>query len=268
MRKPVISCLIAGALLGLAFSYFSGSDASPARGSDPFSHYPELTTTVEYEIEVLLPGTPFETPLHIIRGREEGPAVLVLGGVHGNEISGYLAADEMRYWTVDRGILLVIPRANPPAIEAGARTAFGNRDLNRSLPGDIVGTYTERMAFAIFSVMDRFRPQWVLDLHEAPNFQSLAPGSLGQTLIFAGSPRAEKTVELIIEEFNRDIQVKHHQLLLLKPVIPGSTVREAHDRLGLDGVVVEICSRLDLPTRIRHQSDIVTLFLRETGLLY
>ncbi|MEI6876776.1 MAG: succinylglutamate desuccinylase/aspartoacylase family protein, partial [Spirochaetota bacterium] len=61
-----------------------------------------------------------------------GPLVLVVAGLHGDEKSGMVAANVLvgRYGAVERGrakgllegCLVVVPAANPAAIEAGSRT--------------------------------------------------------------------------------------------------------------------------------------------------
>src|SRR5437867_9239804 len=44
------------------------------------------------EKRLLMAGTPYETPLYIRGSGNPGKTVLVLGGVHGNEPAGWLAA--------------------------------------------------------------------------------------------------------------------------------------------------------------------------------
>jgi predicted deacylase len=52
--------------------------------------------------QVLGAGTRFETSWFDHRGPEEGPTVLILGGMHGNEPAGPAAADAISNWTVKR----------------------------------------------------------------------------------------------------------------------------------------------------------------------
>ena len=75
-------------------------------------------------------GSEWETLLVAQHSSEPGPNVLVLGGVHGNEPGGWLAAEEIAEWMPARGSLIVIPRAN----------AVATRLLERTLPelGDMV----------------------------------------------------------------------------------------------------------------------------------
>lgn len=116
----------------------------------------------------LMAGTPYETPLYIFASGRPGRIVLALGGVHGNEPGGWLAAD----WLVahlrpDNGALLVIPRANKVAISLGERTTNALGDLNRSYPGFEDGLPMERMAAEIVSVIREFHVDLVHDMHES-----------------------------------------------------------------------------------------------------
>ena len=63
---------------------------------------------VQLEEQVLGAGTRFETTWFDRRGLEEGPTILILGGMHGNEPAGPAAADAISSWSVKRGRLVVV----------------------------------------------------------------------------------------------------------------------------------------------------------------
>ncbi|WP_254663019.1 hypothetical protein [Haladaptatus sp. W1] len=46
-------------------------------------------------------GTEQETTIYEIRSESPGPTAFVEGGIHGNEESGYWAADAIRKWDID-----------------------------------------------------------------------------------------------------------------------------------------------------------------------
>jgi hypothetical protein len=83
----------------------------------------------------LLPGTEWETPLIATHSGNAGPSVMFLGGVHGNEPGGWLAADVVATWAPAVGSILVVPRANIVADRAFVRTTPELGDLNRLYPG-------------------------------------------------------------------------------------------------------------------------------------
>ena len=85
----------------------------------------------------------------IITGALDGPGLLVIGGVHGDEFES-MAAIRRLIAAVDplqlRGRLICIPVVNEPAYWRGQRTAEDELDLARTCPGRPDGSITERVA--------------------------------------------------------------------------------------------------------------------------
>jgi hypothetical protein len=64
-----------------------------------------------------LAGTPGDTKVYVLDGKEPGATVFVAGGTHGNEIAGIVAAVVLvEHARVDKGRLIVVPHANNSAI--------------------------------------------------------------------------------------------------------------------------------------------------------
>lgn len=112
-KKNLAATLI---LLGIVacICAYAGQIFYSLRGHDIIKPSPNLT-----EIRMLseylpsLSGTRGDTEIYVFEGKEEGGSLLVLGGTHGNEIAGYMAAIVMAEQAqVDKGTLYVIPRAN------------------------------------------------------------------------------------------------------------------------------------------------------------
>ncbi len=160
-------------------------------------------------------GTNGDTDVYVLASGTPGGVALVLGGTHGNEPAGYLAAILLVEHAVpSAGTLLVIPHANrsaithtdyqeasprrlefkgasgPRAFRYGSRatnpvdqwpdpdiymhassgqqlSGAETRNLNRAYPGRPDGTLTERIAFAITTLIRREHVDLVVDLHEA-----------------------------------------------------------------------------------------------------
>jgi len=78
-----------------------------------------------------------------------GPTVLVIGGVHGDEPEGQVAAlnlsRELEPAQVN-GRVLVLPCASPEASRAYTRLWPSGANLNRSFPGSATGTADEQLA--------------------------------------------------------------------------------------------------------------------------
>ena len=92
--------------------------------------------------------------------------VLIIGGVHGDEIGGVMIARELKGWLQGKGIdgVDVIPEVNLQAIENRERAhPTDGKDLNRSFPGDPDGTVSDRLAYDIFQKAKNY--DCVIDLH-------------------------------------------------------------------------------------------------------
>ncbi len=64
-----------------------------------------------------LAGTPGDTPVFVLEGKEPGGTLVVVAGTHGNEIAGVFAATALvETARVSRGRLVVVPRANSSAV--------------------------------------------------------------------------------------------------------------------------------------------------------
>ncbi len=121
-----------------------------------------------------------------IEGDDPQPIVLLLGGVHGDEAGGYLAADAFVDSRVRRGTLIIIPRANFRAIRQGKR--FVHRDLNRlfhmvELPSINLWVREDgepRLMEVIKQLMGR--SDFLITMHDGRGFNNQDRRRWGQTL--------------------------------------------------------------------------------------
>ncbi len=157
----------------------------------------------------LMPDTQWETPGVAIHSGKPGPRVLVLGGVHGNEPGGWLAAEQIANWEPLTGSLVVVPRANRPSTYAFVRTVDGFGDLNRSYPGNPNSPLPmSRMAAEIVQMANYYLPHWLFDLHESWMFYNERGSSggtayIGQTIASGGTadtlPLIKKSMDIVNE---------------------------------------------------------------------
>lgn len=161
----------------------------------------------------MLPGTPWETPLYLNHSGRQGATVLVLGGVHGNEPGGWLAAEEVAGWMPTFGSLLVIPRANLLATRMMERTTPELGDLNRLYPGSPdAAAPMGRMAFAILEVAREFGASVLLDMHESWAFYAERAQNgtafLGQTIGAGRGPEGDTLARHLADRANAEIGVR------------------------------------------------------------
>jgi len=265
-RSYVIMYFLAAAILLLTLTGDGSNALRRIRGlhSERVTVSEPEITTVRTE-KVLMEGSPWETIFYKIASPVEGPTVMVIGGIHGDEPAGYMAADEIANWVIDRGTLLVLPRANVPAIEAGTRNAPGEPDLNRVFPGGFDDGPAEEMAAVIMELIIEYEPTWVLDLHEAEYCERLIPGALGQTVLYPRKADSLDIVEELLAAVNRSIYNEKNHFLLLRGVARGSAAKGTL-MAGADGIIIETCEQMHIDERIQYQCQVVSAMLYTLGI--
>lgn len=95
-------------------------------------------------------------PIVSIRGSSEGPTAVVIGGVHGDEPEGQIAALRLARETQPddvTGRLIVVPCASPDASRAYTRLWPNGVNFNRSFPGDPDGPADQQLAHFFSTVL-------------------------------------------------------------------------------------------------------------------
>ena len=137
------------------------------------------TQAAERTTSTLLPGTRYETEVVTIDAPEDGPTAVVVGGMHGDEPSGYRAATQVASWDFQTGTVVAVPKANMPAIRRGTRKN-DNGDFNRKFPA---GAETEtKLARALWGVVVDADPDVVLDLHSSKGIYRTHESFVGQAI--------------------------------------------------------------------------------------
>jgi len=113
-------------------------------------------------------GGDWRLPLLAVRGRQDGPTLAVLAGVHGDEYEGIEAIPHV-FAAVDpaalTGTLLMVPVCNLPAYGAAQRSSpIDGLNLARVFPGRGDGTLTEHIAHALTQGVIR-HADFLIDLH-------------------------------------------------------------------------------------------------------
>ncbi len=101
---------------------------------------------------------PVELKQTTISGAHDGPHLLILGGMHGDEFEPMAAIRrlirELNPAQLN-GHVTLVPVVNEAAFLLGQRTAQDGLDLARTCPGRLDGSITERTAYAVSSVRYR-----------------------------------------------------------------------------------------------------------------
>lgn len=95
---------------------------------------------------------PIDIIVEVLHGKRSGPCLLVVAGIHGDEINGteiirrLLTSNSLKRL---KGTIMAVPVANFPAFVARMRYLPDRRDLNRLFPGSEKGSLGARLAHAI-----------------------------------------------------------------------------------------------------------------------
>jgi len=126
-----------------------------------------------------LPKKPFE--YYEKKSKQKGGRVLIIGGIHGNEIGAYKAADILVDIPLKKGEMLIIPRSNFTSILANVRGYNG--DMNRKFINlskkDPDFYYVELLKEAILN----YKPDVVISLHDGYGFAIKNKNAWGQSIV-------------------------------------------------------------------------------------
>jgi len=92
---------------------------------------------------VFFEGEDNELHVYRINGTTPGKTLLIIGGIQGDEPGGFLAADFYADFLLEKGNLIVVPRANFPSILRKERQI--NQDMNRKFLDDNISNYEARV---------------------------------------------------------------------------------------------------------------------------
>jgi len=113
---------------------------------------PGQSINIEIAIARLPTHTLIDLPVFIDRAKEDGPTVLISGGVHGDEVNGIVAVKRMleeELFKPLKGTLIYIPLVNVYGFLSNSRTFPDGRDLNRSFPGNNKGSLASQIAHIV-----------------------------------------------------------------------------------------------------------------------
>lgn len=132
---------------------------------------------IELNVARLPSNMMINIPIHVYRGKEDGPVLLLMAGMHGDEVNGI---EIIRRMVVDKtifpekGTLIVIPILNVFGFLNYSREVPDGKDVNRSFPGSTRGSLASRIAYLfmkeIFPLID-----YGIDFHTGGGSRSNYP---------------------------------------------------------------------------------------------
>lgn len=269
MRKPFLFLLVSLLFISsgckkqnLNSQNITSADTITAEKSDvTASHY--LGSSDEYK-----------TPYYIFQGEIDTPKIIIDGGIHGDEIAGYMACDTLiRYLKVTKGTVIVIPRLNRPACLAVKRGL--KNDFNRSFPGAPNSSdYEFRLAYEFMHFIDSIRPVAVINHHEARNkydameYKKNPDKAFGQVLITCLAPSEDmlkdalKTLNGLIANPGYVFNIQYY------PIQPNHSLDNIVSKLHVKSYTVETYRGFRLPDRIKMHIQSDESFFKTVGIEY
>jgi uncharacterized protein len=210
----------------------------------------------------------YQTPYYVFDSGAPGPKVLLQAGIHGDEVAGVYALEQiLPKIEVTSGKLIIFPRMNPPALLSNRR--YFNLDLNRLFPGSLLSNpYEYSLAREIYDLVQKEKIEYVISLHESKNFHNPArPKTFGQTIIYGIEP-PPRLLWQWLQSLNKNLDYDEKFCHYYCPQEDGSTdilVKRLHLK---GGFAVETWRSFDLWHRIEMQKLAVLTFLQQVGLKY
>jgi hypothetical protein len=230
-------------------------------------------------------ATPLEFSLHRVDGEIQGPTVLVIGGIQGDEPGGFNAASLLAtHYKLRRGTLWVVPNLNFESIVHRSRGVHG--DMNRKFPA--VPSWDPDFARVerIKSIITDPQVRYVLNLHDGSGFFRLHhqdgmrnPGRWGQSIIIDQesmdrAPHAAlgglaRTISTRVNAMLMDEEHRYH--------VKNTRTREGNEEMaktltyyainaGRPAVGLEASKSLPTHLRVYYHLQLIEAYLEELGL--
>ena len=202
-----------------------------------------------------------EIPATLICGTEDGPTVLVTGGIHNAEYVGIQAAVELREELQPEGLkgnVILFPLVNRSGFEHRTMSMVyeDGKNINREFPGDPEGSLTEKLcstfAERVFPMVNYY-----IDLHCGDGYEELIPHvyTLG-----AASPEVNWASDVMARAVNVEFRYASRNA-------SGGAYNHAGS-MGIPGILLERgCCSLWSREEVDADKEDVRNVLRRLGLL-
>ncbi|HPG39269.1 MAG TPA: M14/M99 family metallopeptidase [bacterium] len=231
--------------------------------------------------------TPYELNVYKIIGRIPNKTMLVIGGIQGDEPTGYLAADHYVDLDLEKGTLIMVPRANFNTIIQNSRALNG--DMNRKFTARKQEQGFEEKIVEVLKGLIA-ESDVLLNLHEGSGFYREVwisdqenPMRYGQSIIadiaVYHSEDSSRTLNLeeiareVITNVNKKIADEKYSFHFNNHNTFSQRTRHAEQRtsatfyalsnFGIPAFGIESSKDItDLETKVRHQIWIINEFMR------
>ena len=235
---PAVKTPLTATIVGVALA------AGPIRAQEPKAQTGRPARVTHHP---LAEGTRFATRYTVIQSAVAGPTVMVVGGIHGDEPAGSFAALQIAGWSIEKGKLVVIQRANELALRAKTRRTPDlpktESDLNRQFPRVAGGEPVGVLAAALWGLIQTTAPDYLLVLQEGYDFTQTNPKSAGSSIILGAKSSGRRAALAMLGAVNQTIEDAKKEFVLKGPAVAGSLARAAADRLAIPSMILLTTTR-------------------------
>ncbi len=206
---------------------------------------PGQQTQINALIAKLPTRTPIDIPVFVARSKKDGPTLLIMAGVHGDETNGVETLRRListKQYIPSAGTVIAIPIFNVYGFINHSRGLPDGKDLNRSFPGSKSGSLASRVAhFFTTEILPQI--DYGLDFHTGGASRNNYP----QIRAAFESPIEKELADvfgapLIIKSSFREKSLRKTAAKLGKPILVfegGETLRLRKSAIdvGIDGVL-------------------------------
>lgn len=121
--------------------------------------------------------TPVQVPVLVERAKKDGPVLLLMAGLHGDEINGIEIVRRIirnKYNKPSAGTIICLPVFNIFGFLNISRALPDGRDLNRSFPGSKNGSLASQFAYQFLNEIAP-KVDYVIDFHTGARQRNNAP---------------------------------------------------------------------------------------------
>lgn len=190
---------------------------------------------IQLNIARLPTYTNIDLPVHVLRGAEDGPVLLLTGGLHGDEVNGIEIIRRMIFKELlipEKGTVIALPLVNVYGFIQNVRGLPDGKDINRCFPGVKGGSLARLLAYTL---MNEILPQvdYGIDFHT---------GGAAR----ANYPQIRCTLDI---DINRELAEAFAPPVILNSKLIDKSFRKAANRKGKHILVYETgeSTRLDGP---------------------
>lgn len=201
---------------------------------------------------------------HEIDSEEPGPIIIIIGGIHGDEPAGSLAAKKLTNFTPDKGKLFIFPAINKQGLDNNNRYYIDEIDLNRAFPGDDDGNAGEKLAARLFKFINK-KADMVIDLHESKYFAKENSEYFGQSIIAGQHDRSILISMNVVSKANEEIENNLEEFIINSYPAKNSLVWAVDKFIKIPSFMVETSKQMELEKRVDYHIKIVKLILEEMG---